>query len=192
MDQGLQCKAIICQGAYTYQDISSSSVQDKRATAIVPINPPNGNLHDYVPFYFGPRSPALYTINRNPQYHRGVQQRDLIYLVSTVETIVDLPLSFVFTDGHAIMEMTSFYNNPGSLDCLDWDLIRGKYWCDTTKDPDRKRRRQAEFLIHQQCPWQQIQWIGVFDRDMRENVVQSMADFLHQPEVVIKRDWYYE
>jgi len=42
-------------------DISMHSVQGHRAVKAVPV-PPGGTLHDYVPFYFAPRSPMLRTL----------------------------------------------------------------------------------------------------------------------------------
>ena len=37
-----------------YQIIAHSNIQDRRLGKTVPLKP-NGNLHDYVPFYFAPR-----------------------------------------------------------------------------------------------------------------------------------------
>ena len=36
---------------------------------------------------------------------------------------------------------------------IDWELMESKYWHDTDEDNSRKRRREAEFLIHKFCPW---------------------------------------
>ncbi len=44
-----------------YQTIAHRSIQERRSVKAVP-NPPGGNLHDFVPFYFAPRSPTLYAI----------------------------------------------------------------------------------------------------------------------------------
>jgi hypothetical protein len=46
-----------------YPNIAYENIQDRRATTYVPCGR-GGVLHDYVPFYFAPRSPMLYTINR--------------------------------------------------------------------------------------------------------------------------------
>ncbi|MBZ8182847.1 DUF4433 domain-containing protein [Oscillatoria salina IIICB1] len=46
-----------------YTDIAHQTIQDRRARKQVPCGA-GGVLHDYVPFYFAPRSPMLYTINR--------------------------------------------------------------------------------------------------------------------------------
>lgn len=95
--QGLYMVKTMQGGAISYKDIAYPDVQEKRARRVISV-PPGGVLHDYVPFYFAPRSPMLYTINQGnvPQYKEG--QASLIYLVSTVQHVVAGGLPFVFTD----------------------------------------------------------------------------------------------
>lgn len=49
------------QGSH-YQNIAHAGAQGARADKSVP-NPPGGNIHDFVPFYFAPRSPMLSAIH---------------------------------------------------------------------------------------------------------------------------------
>ena len=188
-ERGLVCKESI--SSQSYIDISSQSVQDNRSRTNVPITPPNGNLHNYVPFYFGPLSPTLFTISRNPDEHGGVAQRDLIYFLTTAERIASDGLDFVFTDGHGVMVMTDFYSDLNDLTSVDQAIVGERYWADTPEDPDRKRRKQAEFLVHQTCPWEQIVGIGVFDEEMKQYVDIKIANSTHKPQVAIRRNWYY-
>jgi hypothetical protein len=46
-----------------YHNIAYQGAQGKRATKLV-ARPPMGVIHDYVPFYFAPRSPMLFTIDK--------------------------------------------------------------------------------------------------------------------------------
>jgi hypothetical protein len=105
----------------------------------------------------------LYTINRGnvPNYTQG--QAALIHLVSDVEDIDARGLEFVFTDGHAVMEFTTFFDDLYDLDNIDWDVMESRYWFDTNEDNDRKRRRQAEFLVRNIFPWELITEIGVIN-----------------------------
>ena len=95
-----------------------------------------------MPFYFAPRSPLLYTINRGnvPGYAGG--QAPILHLVSSAQRIEATGLGFVFTDGYAIMSLTEFFHDLGQLDRIDWQLMRARQWADTQTDSDRKRRRQ--------------------------------------------------
>jgi hypothetical protein len=60
---GLSCYNRLKAENIDYQNIAYERIQDRRADTIVPCGP-GGNLHDYVPFYFAPRSPMLYTIEK--------------------------------------------------------------------------------------------------------------------------------
>ncbi|HCE68359.1 MAG: hypothetical protein A2X82_06900 [Geobacteraceae bacterium GWC2_55_20] len=52
-------------------------------------------------------------------------------------------------------------------------------------DNDRKRRKQAEFLIHRFCDWSLIQEIGVQNNNIRDIVLTHLNNFsgLFQPVV---------
>ena len=69
----------------------------------------------------------------------------------TIE-IADVGTRFVFTDGHGIAAFTQWHDDLAQMDQLDWPLILNREWADTLEDNDRKRRRQAKFLIHQSLP----------------------------------------
>lgn len=187
---GLHAVKTMHGGAVSYRDIAYSDVQDKRANTIVPVEP-RGVLHDYVPFYFAPRSPMLYTIHRGnvPQHKEG--QEPLIYLVSTVQCVVDEGLPFVFTEGHGIMKISRFFNDENQLDNVDWQLMKSQFWNDTDDDPDRKRRRQAEFLVYEFFPWTSIIGIGTYDEDIKAKVENMMSNKEYKPQVKTKRQWYY-
>jgi hypothetical protein len=58
-------------------------------------------------------------------------------------------------------------------------------------NPDRKRRRQAEFLCHEFVPWNSIEKIGVIENRMKIQVEAILEKEEHKPPVVIERGWYY-
>ena len=134
----------------------------------------------------------LYTINRGnvPNYTQG--QEAVIHLVSHVEDIdARGDLDFVFTDGHAIMEFTTFFDDLNYLDNIDWDVMRLRYWRDTNEDNDRKRRRQAEFLVRNIFPWELITEIGVMNSTIKANTENILQNFTHKPSVIVQKSWYY-
>ena len=57
---------------------------------------------------------------------------------------------------------------------------------------DRQRRKQAEFLIYQFCPFKVITEIGVLYDDMKHKVEEILHKFgnISLP-VNIHKDWYY-
>jgi len=188
---GLLAYNVMLETGTNYTNIAYENIQDRRARIRVPCGA-GGVLHDYVPFYFAPRSPMLYTINQGnvPNYTQG--QAALIHLVSHVENIEARgDLDFVFTDGHAIMEFTTFFDDLNYLDNIDWDVMRLRYWRDTNEDNDRKRRRQAEFLVRKIFPWELITEIGVINSTIKAKTENILQNFTHKPSVIVQKSWYY-
>lgn len=68
-----------------------------------------------------------------------------------------------------------------------------RYWKDDINDMDRQRKKQAEFLVHQYCPWSLIQEIVVIDSPMQQRVESILAAFPKEQRRVVRidRDWYY-
>ncbi len=178
--------------ALKHISIAYGSIKQKRASTFVPCSP-GGRVYEYVPFYFAPRSPMLYAIHTGFVHHYTGGQSEIIYLVSSVSAVSRLGLRFVFTDGHPIVQQTRFFNDLAQLVEVDWNVMKQLFWHNTLDDPDRKRRRQAEFLIHQFCPWQAIERIAVYDGTMQSKVQSILvsATAEHQPPVSVERDWYY-
>ncbi len=186
---GLLAWSYLNQQEVDYENIAYQHIQDRRADTQVPLSP-GGNLHDYIPFYFAPRSPMLYTINRGNIV--GIEdQRPILHLVVQTQSISDAEIPFVFTDGHAVMVFSEYFNRLDKLDKIDWEVMQARYWNDTDEDNDRKRRRQAEFLVHQFCPWELITEIGVYGEQMQDWVLHQVENQPHQPIVNIERRWYY-
>lgn len=189
---GLLAYNALCKAEAEYTNIAYESIQYRRATTRVPCSA-GGVLHDYVPFYFAPRSPMLYTISRGNVEGYSKGQTPIIYLVSQVETIADSNLHFAFTDGHAVMTFTDFFDNLEYLDdAIDWEVMESRYWFDTDEDNDRKRKRQAEFLVYNFFPWQLVTEIGVNNYQIKIEVDKILEkNTTHQPPVKTRTAWYY-
>jgi hypothetical protein len=147
-----------------------------------------------VPFYFGWLSPMLFQLKTGwvPGYSEG--QAPLIYLVSTAQTIAEAGRRFVFSDGHGIARMTSWFDDLADLDKIDWAMVYERYWKDDPLgDNDRQRRKQAEFLVHEFCPWELIQELVVVNRVVRQRVDAILGEFPPdlRPPTVVRSEWYY-
>lgn len=97
-------------------------------------------------------------------------------------------LDFIFTDGHAIMTYTQFFNKISDLDKLNWEVIKAKYWTDYE---DGSRQRQAEFLVHKCFPWEHILCIGVREDAIREKVIGILRRIGKEKPVIVRSDWYF-
>lgn len=126
-------------------------------------------------------------------YVQGYQggQRSVVHLVVSVADVVSEGLDYVFTDGHGEVKLSQFYKDLKDLDKIDWGIMRATFWNDTVEDGDRKRRRQAEFLIHDHCPWSLIKGIGVMDAKVESAVHELIREVGHRPKVKVMPAWYY-
>jgi hypothetical protein len=131
----------------------------------------------------------LFAISRGAVEGYTEGQRPVIYLRSSVEAVNATGRGWVFTEGHADMAFTDFFDDLKDLDKIDWPLMAATYWNDTDEDPDRKRRRQAEFLVHEFFPWELVSYIGVYDLSVAKIVGEIIKG--GSPEIGIQRGWYY-
>jgi hypothetical protein len=174
--------------AWCAVDIGDQSIKARRSTIGVPCGP-GGHVGDYVPFYFATRSPMLFSIKSGNVPDVSSEQRRIVYLISSTEAAYAAGLSCVFTDGNAAAAFTTFTDDPTLLaEVVDWPLMRERYWSNTPEDPDRRRRRGAEFLVHDATPLAIINEIGVYDQQARATVAAALGD---GPAVRVRRDWYF-
>lgn len=175
-----------------YRFCHSTEVQGARAEVSIHLGP-GGTIHDYVPFYFGYLSPMMLNLKtgRVEGYSEG--QDPLIYLVSSAQAIEAAGVKFVYSDGHGLATFTDWFDDLGKLDAVDWTVVNQRYWKDTIDDMDRQRKKQAEFLVHQCCPWALIQEIVVIDAGMQQRVETILAAFPADQRRVVRvdRNWYY-
>jgi hypothetical protein len=170
-------------------NIAHNNIKERRLRKPVPVGP-GGTVGDYVPFYFAPLSPMLYAIFKNQVAGYTAGQQPVIYLCSSTEAVHAANCRWVFTEGHAVMDFTDFFDDFRDLQRIDWPLMRSKYWFDRDTYPDRSRRRQAEFLVHDSFPWNLVTNIVVYDAAIARVVNGILAG--QPPAVNIKRDWYYQ
>ncbi len=154
---------------------------------------PQGKMLDYVPFYFGYHSPMLYRLHTKQVQDYTEGQSPLLYLVTTAQAISEGEQGYVFSDGHGVKKITKWFDDLIDLNKVDWDMVKEKYWTDNNDDNDRKRRKQAEFLVHGQCAWSLIQEIVVFSEEAKSRVQKIFDSFpsTQHKTITVKKKWYY-
>lgn len=189
-----------------YVNIACNSIQDKRARTFVLDT--NKTLHDFVPFYFAPRSPMLYKIiNNDVPEAEETNQENFVYLVSSVDDLSDQ--DFVFTDYQAIVTYASFYNDLSDLNKICWDLLLEhphlpepnppfggycKFFLNNDQNPryvKRKEARLAEFLVFPQVSIDKIYMIVVKTESMKEYVQNLLHKYNINVTVEVRADWYF-
>ena len=191
LDQdGLWCDAQAKMRGLTQQGIGHSHIKERRACYPVYAGP-RGHLCDYVPFYFHHHSPMLYAIYRGGVGGYTGGQGEVIYLTSSTDVIAANNVPFVFTDGHAVLAISSQYDNLNDLTKLDWSAVEATYWTNTNEDGDNQRRKQAEFLVYNFLPWQLVTGIVVKTQSLGEIVASHLKDRTNAPKIHVLPAWYY-
>jgi ssDNA thymidine ADP-ribosyltransferase DarT-like protein len=187
---GLHCDRAVVEFEVGATSLAHAHIKMRRAKKVVP-NCRGGSLADYVPFYFGPRSPMLYSISRGGVEGYNEGQDPVLHLETSAEAVAEAGLPFTFTNGHAVVVFSEFFDDLDQLGMVDHQLMNERYWFDTVDDPDRKRRRQAEFLVHDFAPWSLFSRIGVRSPAMRQRVLSLLDGVDDEPEVTVNGNWYY-
>lgn len=174
-----------------WRAIHRADVQGRRAHSRVPRGP-GGVLLDYVPFYFGARSPMLLQLQTGRVEGYAEGQSPLVYLVASAEQIAAAGHRLVFYDGHALAALSQCFDDLAALDVLDWQAIDATRWT-SADDPDLQRRKQAEMLVHEALPWSLIRGVVTYDEASKartESLLKAAGPELDRG-VVIRRAWYY-
>jgi len=174
-----------------YISIGYHSLISKRESLVLA----NGKkLGSYIPFYFGPRMPMLYVImlgTNSIKYDiKPVSSEDIIYCITSVEQILNNGLRFVFSDGHALSELTEFFNEAhvdNINDLIDKIAINAQYWRDEN-DLDLKRRKEAEFLIEEDVPIIAILGFAVYNETAKQKLIDCG---IGENRIAVKPAYYF-
>ena len=197
-----------------YKNIGLAGVKNirQRKTQLdwgnTPVHPvDNGNLSvaDFVPTNFCFRSVMLYVIHEGEnglKYSGG--QEPILHLVLDLGALMNWAIETDklcgVTSTNAAREGTSIYpaTSEGSTGWMHAgmhsrdDLLASYCWLPGDGSWDMwKRRRQAEFLVHDSVPWELVTRIGVISKEMKASVEKLLVDAPHQPAVEVHEFWYY-
>ncbi len=188
LDNGLHCGNSPSQSP-SWINIGNQELIDKRSHRIVPLNP-GGTLSDYVPFYFTPFSPMMYNIHTG----RGVTQRnnsEIIILVSSLFRVQDSGHQFLFTNQHAYLQTTEYYDDMASLDKIDWASLQDRNFKRNPDDPLRFERYQAEALIYQHMPTDALIGVICYTNAIKSNVENETTKRGISLDIKAIRGWYF-
>lgn len=188
----LYSDAIIRQNPLVGQTIGMNTIKDRRQKILLSSH--NGlYVGQCVPFYFCPRSVMLYLLHR--ANHPGVLyrdgQQDIIHLVSDLHKTVDWAkrqkLRWAFTDSNAGSYYFNDFAKLSGLDRIDWDAVHAEDW----RNFSVREKKQAEFLVENNFPWQLIEEIGVYS-DLQLKLVHNILGFQKKQRFInVKSQWYY-
>lgn len=168
-------------------NIGHSHIKERRRRRAVSTSA-GGMLGDYVPFNFCSRSVMLYVIHRGAVDGYEGGQVPVVHLVSSVEMGIRSHRPWAFTDRHADLKYAKYFESIDDEGEVDWSVMRLKYW---SNDENTKEKRQAEFLLHDWCPFSVIGEISVINQEIANQVKEMLDESPFSPRVAVRRSWYY-
>ena len=189
LENGLHCPNSDIKDE-NFVPIGFPSLIASRNETVIPLAP-GGTLSDYIPFYFTVKSPMLYVIaqGNDPEVIK-TPQKEIIYLVSSLEKLQENNCSFAFTDRHAKLAYTKFYNSLEDIDKLNWEIIRSADW-GRQHGVERKEIKQAECLVHQFMPVEALIGIGCKDQEIADLINAELLKKQKNIPIKIKPDLYF-
>lgn len=165
--------------------IGYSHIKERRMTQYRVPCAGNRFVGEFVPFYYCPRPPMLFVMNKGSTGRPAGGQTSVVHLVSTVQKAIDLDRPWAISDCNAGSDYAQFYNDIDKLDALNWVAIQETYWQSVAS------AKQAEFLVADHFPWAAIVGIACHNAKIKDKVEELLAPLNHKPKVITKPDWYY-
>jgi ssDNA thymidine ADP-ribosyltransferase, DarT len=170
--------------------IGNTDLIDGRHSRDVPCNP-YGTLSDYVPFYFTPFSPMMLNIKTGRGGARQRPNEEIVIFVSSLPTLRDEGVRFLFTDRHAYLRAARFSDNLADLDWIDWAMLRRRDFKKDPEDPEKFERYQAETLAYQQVPMSAILGVVCYNDAVKVKVQQEAKACSKSLQVISRPGWYF-
>lgn len=147
-------------------------------------------IGDYIPFYLGPRSPMLYVIQHGYNGVQRVEPEKIVYCVIRLDDLINNNIDCIFTDGHAVSFLTSFYSRDklSSInEIVKFDDVYSSQW-NSEEDLDLKRRKEAELLIKNDLPVQFLRGFVVYNNKAKDFLIEKgVADNM----IAVMPSYYY-
>lgn len=173
-----------------FVSIGNPDLIERRRSRRVPI-PPGGTLAEYIPFYFTPFTPMLYNIRTG---YAGIRQRrndEIVILVSSLPTLDDNEIEYVFTDRHAYLHGANFFADHAELDQVDYDLLQRRDFQRDPEDPGKVERYQAEALVHRHLPVTGLLGVTCYSREAEKEIEAALTEHGVELTTVVRPGWYF-
>ncbi len=171
--------------------IGDTSLIENRKHTILTIRNENINIGNYIPFYFWLKMPMLYVIQNGYNKAERIDKKDIVYIVISLQDLINTGKEYYFTDGHAKDKLSSIYdksdiNNISNL--LDWKSIRAEQWSGEGISTEVKRKKQAEFLYSDDINYNLIVGYGCYN----ETAKAKLKPFgINENSIKILPQFYY-
>lgn len=170
-----------------YVPIGDGSLITSRNSKLLP----NGKrLGDYIPFYFGVRTPMLIVMQKGWNGINATDAANIVYCITSVQQMINHNLDFIFSNGHANSDLSDFFTSSDIINVetiVDFDATKVKWWNSET-DTDLKRRKEAEFLVGEDIPYSAIRGYVVFNEKAKSDLVKLNID---KNIIIVNQNYYF-
>ncbi len=147
-------------------------------------------ISNFIPFYLGPRSPMLYVIQHGYNGVQRVEPEKIVYCVIRLDDLINNDIDCIFTDGHALSALSSFYTKDKLLeinDIVNYDDVYSTQW-NSEIDIDLKRRKEAELLVKNDLPISFIRGYVVYNEMAKQILIGNGIDI---NKIVVSSGYYF-
>lgn len=173
--------------------IGMNSIKERRLSELRLNCWPDLHVGDCVPFYFCPRSIMLFLIHKqnHPELAYDGGQTPIIHLEADLQTVVEWAEAngdrkWAFTLSNAGSYYFEDRNNLAHLNEINWPAVLSNQWANC------KEGKQAEFLMHDNFPFELVERIGVHSAPAHQLASNALSTSAHRPPIEILPSWYYE
>src|SRR5699024_6184890 len=118
--------------------------------------------------------PMLYVIQHGGNFVKeAISPENIVYLACCLTKVANEVESFYFSDGHATDNFTTFYNQEALMELpeiIDWPSVKSIYW-GGEENLDRKRKKQAEFLVKDEIPYKALHGIACYNKKAKKRLM---------------------
>ena len=150
------------------------------------------HIGDFIPFYFGPRTPMLYSIQHGNEHVTKRHPEEIVYCIISISDVIKNDLHGFFTDGHARSAMTTFYPNSRlpELDTLvkRKDVYENSWGTCYDNTGETKRKKSAELLLLEDVPVQMLHWFVTYNEEAKMELIEAGIE---ADKIYILPDYYF-
>lgn len=124
----------------------------------------------------------------------GITKRpneEIVILASSLRTLKERNLPFVFTDRHAYLETANFFTDLTNLDHIDWAILQNRDFKRDAEDPEKVERYQAEALVHKHMPCDGLKGIVCYNDSTAATLTEHIQQRGLALRVSVQRTWYF-
>jgi hypothetical protein len=119
-----------------------------------------------------------------------VEPEKIVYCIVRLDDLVSSDLECIFTNGHALSYLTTFFKKdclPDISSYVKYDDVYSSQWNIET-DIDLKRRKEAELLVKNDIPAQYVKGFVVYNDGVKQRMCEMGVD---ENKIVVNPGYYF-